>query len=223
MMVTTPEAPVAGAGQANRGRARSGVVSMTERYFGFDWATVLPWSFDEVSVELSTPDEMLSFLAARGDDLFASPNQNFLNEPMTEAKRRFCAEMDALALRKDGRTVGYFLGHPSDWSTYYGRSFSFLPEMRKSGIGMEFSRRILQTIAERTEARRFEVDSSVANPAMPRILIGLGFVPAMTLTTERWGLMTRFVKYLDPEARKVFARQFVNVPDLGQEVRGERT
>lgn len=196
---------------------------MTERYFGFDWSAVLPWSIEGVSVEYSNSDEVLSFFAERANELFGGLNQHFLNEPMTVAKRRFCAEMDALLFRRNGEVVGYFMGHPSDWSSYYGRSLSLLPALRHGRFGTEFTRRTVAEIAERTPVRRFELDTSIGNPAMAKIALGLGFVPTMTVTSERWGLMTRYTKFLEPDARLAFSRQFVNAPELGQEIRGERT
>lgn len=196
---------------------------MTERYFGFDWSTVLPWEFDGFSAELSTPQEVVDFFQGNVEVLFGAPNRHFLNEPMTAAKLRFADEMDTIVLRQEGEIVGCLMGHPTDWSSYYARSFSIMPTARNARMATEFGKRFLAEIVEHTEVRRFEVDTSIGNPAMARMLITLGFIPTMTVTSERWGLMTRYTKFLDTEARTAFSRQFVNAPELGQEIRGERT
>lgn len=214
MLFTSERPAVDGATSSVHRGAR--VVTMSERILGLDWATVLPWTIDDVRVQLSSFDEALPFITEHGVALFGAGNESFLREPMTEAKRRFCAEMDTFLLFKDGAPIGYWAGHPSDWTTYYARSMAILPAFRQSRVASELSRRVAETLAERTEVRRAEVDTSVANTAMTKILLGLGFVATSTFASERWGLTVRFTKFIDQEAGQIFARQFVNVPELGK-------
>ena len=105
---------------------------LSQKLWDLDWAQLLPWSFEEVTVEVGTFDEALPFVAEHYARIFGTDELagRFLVEAMTPAKRRFGAEMDVFLFRAEGRTVGIFMSHPSDWSTYYMRTAALLPEYR---------------------------------------------------------------------------------------------
>jgi RimJ/RimL family protein N-acetyltransferase len=191
---------------------------MTERWFGIDWSEVLPWRIGEIDVKLGTFDDVLSFLEEHSGTLAGGERESrFVLEEMSEAKRRFWAEGDVLVFVHDNRIVGYFGGHPSDWSSYYCRTMTALPEYRESGLCSEVSRRVWQTMQARG-VDRIEVDTSIANVPMQRILLGLGFLVTGTSTSERWGTMLRFTSFLREEAARVYQAQFVHVPKFGREL-----
>jgi hypothetical protein len=196
-------------------RAHAPPMSMSERLWNLDWRQVLPWQVGEVTIEHGTFDEIVPFLEAN-PRLFGGGEQRFFVEKLTDAKRRFWAEADVFILRRGGEMIGYWGGHPSDWSTYYCRTMAILPEHREGRIATELSTRICQTLAP-TEVVRIEVDTSIANVAMQRMLLGLGFLVTSTSVSERWGTMLRFTKLLREEAGRIFKTQYVHAPDSGRE------
>jgi RimJ/RimL family protein N-acetyltransferase len=193
--------------------------TMTERWLGFDWSEVLPWRIGDVDIELGRFEDIEAFLAEHGTTLVGGePETRFLVEETTDAKRRFWAEGDVLVFRHHGRVVGYYGGHPSDWSSYYCRTMTTLPEYRESGLGGEVCRRIEETLAAKGVAR-IEVDTSNANVPMQRILLGLGFLITATTTSERWGTMLRFTRFVHEDAEETYRRQFVYSPKFGRGLR----
>lgn len=189
---------------------------MSERLWGLDWRKVLPWQIGEVAIEWGSYDDILAFLHEHGARLADGPEGRFLVEEVTEAKRRFFADADVFVMRHvSGRVVGFWAGHPSDWSSYYARAMNILPEFREGRLASELSRRISETLA-RTEVARIEVDTSIANIPMTRLLHGLGFHVTGSSNSERWGAMLRFTKFLREEAAETFSRQFVYVPSYGR-------
>ena len=188
---------------------------MSERLWGVDWARILPWTIGDVSVELSTFDEILPFVKANAVALFGDEDRRFFVEEMTGAKLRFWAECDVLALRRGGELIGFWGGHPTDWSTYYCRSMSILPEHREGNLATALSTHIHELLVAHG-VERVEVDTSIANVPMQRILLRLGLVVTATMSSERWGQILRFTKHFGEESAQVFARQFINVPRYGK-------
>ena len=86
-------------------------VPLAERLWGLDWSQILPWSFEEVTVESGTFEDALPFIAEHYARIFGTNDgpARFLVEPMTPAKRRFGAEMDVFLFRAEGKTIGVFM------------------------------------------------------------------------------------------------------------------
>jgi len=179
--------------------------------WGLDWRDHFPRSFGEISAHAASFDDALPFIGRHYDAIFRRDpsTDRFLADPMTHAKRRFGAEMDAFILRDEGEEIGTLIGHPTDWTTYYMRSVALLPRYRE--------RHLLRDLVESTYGplrdagvERIEGDCSPGNLAMVRALTSLEFIPISTYPSDRWGVQLRFVKYLRPEAEQVFVRQFCN-------------
>jgi RimJ/RimL family protein N-acetyltransferase len=183
----------------------------SERIFDFKWEDSLPWSLGEVTVELTDYVAVAELLRRARADLFGAPHTQFFIEPESEAKARFGREMDCLLIRLRGEVVGYFCGNPSDWSTYYCRSIAISPACREKGIAGIFCQQIVRFTAS-VGVKRLEVDTSVANVPMIRLLSTLGFAVAGTMNSARWGAIVRFTKHLDADENEVFARQYLCVP-----------
>ncbi len=191
--------------------------TLAARLWNLSWASELPAEIDGLSIEVGSFASAYPFVEAHWAAIFGGDAGRFHTEELTEAKRRFWDEMDVFVFRADGRIAGIAAGHPTDWSTYYFRTFALLPEYRE--------RRFLSTFAEHVDrvlrgagVTRLEAECSVANVAMTRLFISQGFLISSTITSERWGVMLRFTKFLEPEAEAVFRRQFVNVPAYGKSV-----
>jgi RimJ/RimL family protein N-acetyltransferase len=202
----------------------------SSRIWGLDWSRELPWTIDGVGIELGSFDDALPFMEEHYASIFgADATERFFVEPMTEAKRRFCDDMDVFVFRAEARTVGVCTAHPTDWSTYYIRTFALLPELRERGVATGFEARLCEPLRA-AGVNRYEAECSVANRPMIRLFTSQGFLITSTATSERWGAVLRFTKHLDDGAASAFRRSFVQTSAFGRnpstataaETRGER-
>jgi hypothetical protein len=110
------------------------------------------------------------------------------------------------------------MGHPTDWSTYYVRSMAFLPECRERGWADQFVKGICEPL-RKAGCLRWECECSPANLAVMRLLTSNGHLQTGMLTSERWGQVLRFTKYLRDDAEQAFRRQFIYVPAFGRDAK----
>jgi hypothetical protein len=199
--------------RAAASRGPSGTLSM--RLWGLDWSKVLPWSFDGATLESGTFDDAFPFMEEHYARIFGVEPERFFVEGMTDAKRRFGDEQDVFVFRKEGKTIGVATGHPTDWSTYYIRTFALLPEYRELGWCHDWIRAIAEPL-RKAGCDRWEADCSPANAAVMGLLTRNGHLITGHLTSERWGQMVRFTKFLRPDVEKAFRRQFIYVPAYGR-------
>jgi hypothetical protein len=187
--------------------------TLSKRILGLDWSKHLPWQIGNVAIEVGSYEQhALPFMAEHYSRMFdaKSLHERFMAEEMTDAKRRFMAEMDVLCFRAQGRPVGILMGHPLDWSTYYWRSVALLPSVRDRsllGTAMDLSYEPLAAAG----IHRVEGECSPTNGPMLRTLTKLGWVVTSTSMSERWGATVRFTKFLRQDAGEIFARQFCGV------------
>lgn len=186
-------------------------VTLAERLWNLDWSRELPWNFDGIAVERSCFDEIEPFVSEHYPTIFASAAEGsrFLSEPLSEAKRRFWDETDVFAFRFEGRLVGICAAHPSDWSTYYVRTFALLPEFRERRVLTDFEQAFSKCTRDAGIAR-WDVECSPMNTPVIRMFTGAGCVVTATQTSERWGAMLRFTKFLSEDAKAAYVRQFVS-------------
>lgn len=197
-------------------RISGALPTMSERLWRLSWADELPATMDGIAVELGSFATAYAFVEEHWEGIFSDGAERFYVEELTEAKRRFWDEMDIFVFRaEDGRVAGMAGGHPTDWSTYYFRTFALLPEYRERRFASVFATHVIRVLRT-AGVVRLEAECSVANVAMTRLFVGHGFLMTSTLNTERWGTMLRFTKFVDEKAEGVFRRQFVNVPAYGK-------
>ena len=198
--------------QVTRTTARQ---TLSQRLWGLDWSRELPWAFDGATLEHGTFDDALPFMEEHYPRIFGVESERFFFEGMTDAKRRFGDELDVFVFRSEGRTVGVATGHPTDWSSYYVRTFALLPECRERRWCSEWVQRLGKTLGE-AGCDRWEADCSPANRAVMRLLVSNGSLITANISSERWGQMVRFTKFLREDAEKAFRRQFIYVPAFGR-------
>ena len=186
--------------------------TLSKRIWGFDWSEELPWDLDGIRAEAASFAEGLSFVEAHYAAIFGplTDGSRFLSDAMTPAKRRFGDEMDVIAFRDGPETVGVWMGHPSDWSSYYVRSVAFLEAYRDRRIMTGFLERCYAPL-RRIGVERLETECSPANLPVMKILTRDGWVVTSTTNSERWGAVVRLSKFLRQEAETVFFRQFCGV------------
>ncbi len=181
---------------------------MSESLWGLHWPS---WTFGGVSVEIAHFEEAVPFIARHYATIFATEPGRFLEEKLSDAKLRFLAQCDVFVCRDAGVVVGVFIGHPSDWATYYARSFAILPQLRERKIFKSFFAQLASELSA-AGVDRIEVDTSPANVAANRLFMSLGFLISASMNTDRWAAMVRYTKYLSPEAERCFLRQYIIAP-----------
>jgi hypothetical protein len=186
--------------------------ALSRRLWDLDWGKHLPWHFDEITVEHADFDGAVPFMKAHYGTIFEAESKasRFLHDPMTDAKLRYCREMDVFLFRDAGATVGVVLSHPTDWSSYYVRSAAFLPAYRGRNLQsrwFEASYAPLRAVG----VERIEAECAPSNAVTVCILNKLGFAVTATSNTERFGALVRFTKFLQEEAETTFLRQFCAV------------
>src|SRR6516225_4318540 len=82
-------------------------MTLSQRIWKLDWSKELPWTFGDVTVEHGTFADAQGFIAEHYAQAFPH-DQRFLLEPFTEAKGRFCEEMDWFLFRHRDVTIGVF-------------------------------------------------------------------------------------------------------------------
>jgi hypothetical protein len=192
-------------------RPRPQSPSLSQRLWGLDWESVLPWQIDDVVVELGSLEEALPFMRDHYTEIFSLGDGRFYGEMMSEAKRRFFAEMDIFVLRVATETVGLIMGHPTDWSTYYLRSGALLAEYRARAVMPRLMEHVYGPLRD-AGVERIETDASPSNQPVIRLHLSQGAMVTATGNSERWGAFVRFTKFLNEEPQDVFARQFCAMP-----------
>lgn len=182
---------------------------LSKRWLGLDWAAYLPWQISGYTIELGTLEDVIGFVGRWYAEIFGSDADEgrFFAEPMTPAKRRVLAESDLFVIREAGEIVGLQVAAPSDWSTYYIRSFALLPRVRGRGLVEGITRRLAATLRDHGVAR-IENDTTPTNVANLFVTTRLGYLTTGTLNSDRWGLVLRRTLYVDPAAEEVFRGQF---------------
>jgi len=186
---------------------------MSERLWGHDWAS---WTHAGVNAELGSFADAKPFIAEHYPTIFATEPNRFLEEKLTAAKLRFLDECDVHIFRADDKVVAIGLGHPTDWATYYIRTFALLPEYRDRGIVRAYVENVAAQIAP-LGAERIEFDTSPGNVPMNRAFLRLGCVVTGSLNTDRWGTLLRYTLHLSGEAKRVFKSQYLIVPAVTPE------
>jgi RimJ/RimL family protein N-acetyltransferase len=184
-------------------------VTLSQRWWGLDWRAVLPFDLEDGRAEFATMADVLPFVKEHYPAIFGAKDveSRFLENPMTEAKRRFFAEMDFFLYRVEGEVAGVFMAHPWDWTSYYLRSTGILPQYRERGLMTQFFARLDEPLRE-AGVERIEAEVSPANTPIIRVLSGHGYIVTGQVASERWGLLLRYTKFLSEGASAVFRRQY---------------
>lgn len=188
-----------------------GPSNASRRLLGLDWSATLPWTFDDITVDLGTFEaDAMPFMATHYGEIFGMSDPStarFLVEPMTPSKLRFGAEMDVFVFRDAGTPIGLIVAHPTDWSTYYVRTAALLRDYRRKHLIVRYMDHIIEPL-QRAGVARLETDVAPTNAPMVGFHIDKGFIVSSTSTSDRWGMTLRFTKFLREEAEQVFVRQF---------------
>lgn len=184
----------------------AGTQTLSQRLWGVDWG--LPSCKGDTRIELSCFDEIAPFLAREAEEMFGvNEARHWLHEPMSPAKLLFLRESDVFAFRSGDELVGYALGQPSDWSTYYIRSMGVLRSNQGRGLVAAVERVLAAALAP-AGVHRIEADTAADNTAMAFAFMRCGWVATGFTNSDRWGAMVRYTRYLSEEATAAFRNQF---------------
>jgi ribosomal protein S18 acetylase RimI-like enzyme len=215
-------AAIEGARSVDHGQP-SGVRRLSEVLWDLDWSRLLPLDVgDGVLVTASSIEEALPFIQAHYAEIFEeSPDDHrFWREPMSQARVRYYQQADFFEFKRAGQTVGLMIGTITDWSTYYIRSAAVL----KAYQGLHLVQRLVRALCgwlKEAGVMRVELDTAPSNLAMVQIVTRLRFNLSGTILSERWGVNTRFTKFLDQTAENVFLRQYCSGVKYQLRERGE--
>ncbi|OFZ56473.1 MAG: hypothetical protein A2428_16530 [Bdellovibrionales bacterium RIFOXYC1_FULL_54_43] len=191
---------------------------LSTRIWNLNWSTYFPFEIPgetsaatpHLTVQLSSFETVAHFLAPNfgsiyEEDLNTTP---FLCFEASEAKNRFYREAADFFAFKDGeKTIGVLVGNPLDWSTYYLRNVSILPEYQNRNIFQPFFGHLLSILAD-NNVERAEADIALSNLRQVHILNKLGFNITGMTNSERWGATARFTKYFSRKHETAFLNQF---------------
>ncbi|HKY63863.1 MAG TPA: GNAT family N-acetyltransferase [bacterium] len=185
--------------------------SLSEKVLGFNWEDHLPHRIDEhEQIELSSFDQAMEFHRENYARVFTLEGQEmpFLEDPFTEFKQKYYREVgDFMVFRRDSKVIGVYTGTLIDWSTYYHRNLYFLSEFQSQGRGtkiQDFVHQILRNFG----VVKTEADISPSNLAQVKMLNRAEYNIAGVNYSERWGVLVRFCKFLNPRNEKAFLDRF---------------
>jgi RimJ/RimL family protein N-acetyltransferase len=192
-------------------RLPGGFVRASEEFWGVDWETALPRLLTSDGIELRCSDieRALPFIGNHYATIFEEQPgaSRFLAEPFDGAKLRYYRRADVFEVADGNETVGLVIGEPSDWSSYYLRTMGLLPEYHGRQLASSILTYMFDVLG-RVGVRRFELDTSPSNMATIQVLTRLRFNITGQFTSERWGALLRFTKFLDDRAEEVFLDSF---------------
>jgi ribosomal protein S18 acetylase RimI-like enzyme len=189
-------------------RLMSEVPSWSERLWGIDWGDHFPIRYESgVVCEKVSLERALPFIRDNYDRIFASAQRAFYPDPISEAKLRFYRETDIFLFTEDGAEMAVVIAHPTDWSTYYLRTFGILPEYQNRHFGTQWVLEITRVLGQHGVSR-FESETAPANHAVIHILNKLGMMVTGSRQTECWGTLVRLTKIIDRAAEGDFVRRY---------------
>lgn len=200
---------------AERSKARNSTVNATQptlsqTLWGKDFLEDLPYTLSNahnIQVVRGDWDRAAEFLSWF-PELQEESSRQAIRPEVQEAKQRYLRVLsDLMECRKDGQTIGIFIGAPEDWSTYYCRVLAMHPQYNVRPMLRRFARHCLEKPLSKLGVERLVGETSPANTAMARWFLELGFHITGQRLTDRWGPMTRFTKFLDQSCSKKFAHR----------------
>lgn len=198
--------------EENGSRIEAEKNGMSSRIWGLHWNELLPQTLPRSGATVRT---------ARYPEIEAFARQNFARiYPEGQAPTPFLwresgankhafydTSGDFFLFSLDGRDVGFFVSNAIDWSSYYLRNASFLPEVQGRGIYQEFLELLLGVLQAHGIART-EGHIAPSHHGHIHVFNKLKFKIAGIELSERWGSLVHFVLHLQDAEHEVFLKQF---------------
>ena len=185
---------------------------MSSKIWGLHWNELLPQTLPQSGAVVRTASypEIEAFARQNFAKIYPdgpAPSP-FLWREVGANKHAFYAEAgDFFLFSLDGKDVGFFVANAIDWSSYYLRNASFLPEVQGRGIYQEFMELLLGVLRAHGIARA-EGHIAPSHHGHIHIYNKLKFKIAGIELSERWGSLLHFVLHLQELEYNVFLKQF---------------
>jgi ribosomal protein S18 acetylase RimI-like enzyme len=185
---------------------------LTPKLWGIDWERHFPLALYStgVTVEVSNAKEIFKFASENSSLIYGSPIKEipFLIQSSGPARERYYEEAgDFFAFKKSGKTVGICVGNAHDWATYYIRNIAILPEFQGMALYQSLLKHLLKCLTD-FKVARVDIDVAPTNFSHLHILNKFQFQISSLQCSERWGVLVRLTKFLDPKNKTVFEQQF---------------
>ena len=179
--------------------------------WGLSWDTWLPTRLDGTGIDVATISfsNALTFIDAHYRAIFEEGEHTaFHLERFSDSKRRYYEHAgDFFGFFDRRELVGLLVATPHDWSTYYLRSGGLLPPYQRRGLMPKLFCLLFHHL-RRVGVERVEAEASLSNMASVAMLNRLQFNASGTYVSERWGVLTRFTKFLSLPHEELFLQQF---------------
>ncbi len=180
--------------------------------WGTPWSANFPVQLSDttVTVETGTYEEVAEFSRAHYREIYENDpaTSPFLLAEEAPAKEEYYSRNGDFFLFKDeGRVVGFFVGTPIDWGSYYLRNASLLPRYQGKKLYQKFLVYFLECLAARG-IKRAEGDVAPSNLGHIHVLNKLAFNISGFNISERWGALVHFTRFLDETHEQRFLDQF---------------
>jgi len=185
---------------------------LSMKVFDLNWKRHFPFQIQdsEIQIRCGSFEVCHDFYINNYEKIYQSDEGQvrFFQEEPGAAKNRYYKEAgDFFEFYASGHLVGIFVGTPSDWSTYYIRNISILPDYQNKKISQIFYKKLLMILDDHSVAR-VEVDISPGNLRHLHIFTKLQFKVTGLKLSERWGALVQLTRFLVPQAEDVFDTQY---------------
>jgi hypothetical protein len=182
---------------------------LSQRIYDIHWEDYFPWKFEGHEARAADPELCYAFIQLHREEFkLLAAGDGFFDE-MSNPRRQKYYEVagDFFSYYVDNKMVGFFIGTPVDWSTYYIRFVWILSEHRKKGFYQNFLGYLL-AILSRHGIARTQIDIAPSNLAHMHILNKLKFNTTGFSLSERWGALVHLTRFLDVESAEVFLNRY---------------
>lgn len=182
---------------------------LSQTIWGIVWEDHFPYQTQGgIKVELSNYDDVSAFMNDNYHNIYNTLDNPFTgSDPNSKKRSYYEVAGDFFKFNDDLRTIAIAVGNPLDWTGYYYRNVSIMPEYQGQGIYQEFTK-YLVNILRQHGVERLEGDVAPSNMVNIRVMTKMGFIVSGINLSEKWGTVLRLTKYLLKERQDIFFNQF---------------
>lgn len=196
---------------------QSGYISdqrrLSESLWNFQWSSTLPLPLhgdSQFTFQQASYLECVEFIEQHKNDILEENEQSgaFLNFDLHPSKRIFLETFsDLFSFKDEDQIIGIYTANPIDWSSYYFRYINVLPEYRGFNLAIKSISFLIEHL-KKHGVERILCDVSPSNLRQITRLTKLGFNIVGQETSERWGTLLKFNKFLSKKHEKYYLNQF---------------
>lgn len=185
-------------------------MTVSRKLWDLDWNARLPMNLGtDCTLRVARPGEIENFAASHFENVYGpATDKDWLIRRNHPSRTYFYEALaDCFILECHGQAIGILVFNATDWSSYYLRNITILPEYQGRGIYKAVLRKVIE-ILRTLPIERLEVEVAVINRAALKVLANQGFILTGTTISERWGHLCRYTYFLNAENEHVFSKQF---------------